>query len=65
MHQDAPEIDASSAAKPRGRVRLLRLERLDGLTGAAKRVRELISALAVDLADDLTTASASWFSALR
>jgi hypothetical protein len=32
----------------------LRLEHLDGRTGAAKRVRELIGALAVDLAHDLT-----------
>ena len=54
MHQDAPEIDAGLPPRSRGRVRLLRLEHLDGRTGAAKRVRELISALAVDLADDLT-----------
>jgi hypothetical protein len=53
MHGNAAEIEAGSQSairqKSTGRLRLLRLEHLDGRTAAAKRARQLIEILERDL----------------
>ena len=49
MQTDTAEVEGRRNGKSTGKVRLLSLARLDGRTVAAKRARELIESIEVDL----------------
>jgi hypothetical protein len=56
MQLDTTEMQSSSPAKTRDKVRFVTIDHLDGRTGAARRVRELVASIESDLggADQLT-----------